>query len=124
MTDRPYEAISFERKFEKFRDIFQPKVIAELNEYQFKLARVKGEFVWHSHADTDEAFIVIDGELRIDFSDGHVILKPGEMFIVPKGKQHKPVAAAECKIMLIEPKGVVNTGGAGGPLTAPSDVWI
>jgi mannose-6-phosphate isomerase-like protein (cupin superfamily) len=119
-----YEAISLARKFDKFRDVFRPKVIAELNDYQFKLARVKGEFVWHRHADTDEAFLVIDGELRIDFRDGHVTLGPGEMFVVPKGKEHKPFAVSECKIMLIEPRGVVNTGDATGELTAPLDAWI
>jgi mannose-6-phosphate isomerase-like protein (cupin superfamily) len=119
-----YEAISFEKKFAKFSETFQPKVIAEMNDYQFKLARVAGEFVWHSHAGTDETFIVIDGELTIHFRDGDVVLHSGEMFVVPRGVEHKPEAAAECRIMLIEPKGTVNTGEAGGGMTAPDDVWI
>ncbi|HEX6178082.1 MAG TPA: cupin domain-containing protein [Thermoanaerobaculia bacterium] len=96
-----------------------------MNDYCFKLARVQGDFVWHSHADTDETFIVLEGELAIDFRDGRVVLKAGDLFIVPKGKEHKPFAAAECRIMLIEPLGVRNTGeAAGGALTAPDDVWI
>lgn len=119
-----YDAVSFADKFAKFSEYFQPKVIAQMNDYQFKLARAKGDFVWHSHEHTDETFIVLEGELVIDFRDGRVTLGPGEMFVVPKGKEHKPFAARECKLMLIEPAGVVNTGAAGGELTAPDDVWI
>ena len=119
-----YKPISLADKFSKFSDVFQPKVIAEMNDYQFKLARVKGDFVWHSHEDTDETFVVVEGELTIEFRDGRVVLRPGEMFVVPRGKEHKPFAAEECKIMLIEPKGVVNTGAAGGSLTAMNDVWV
>jgi len=119
-----YTPISIEGKFDKFRERWQPKVIARMNDYEFKLARLEGEFVWHSHADTDETFIVIDGELTIDFRDGAVQLKQGEMFIVPKGVEHKPRAGAECKIMLIEPAGTVNTGDSGSERTAPNDVWI
>jgi len=120
-----YEPISLAQKFAKFSERFQPKVVAQMNDYQFKLAKVEGDFVWHSHADTDEAFLVIDGQLRIDFLDGSVTLGPGEMFVVPRGREHKPFAAAECKIMLIEPAGTVNTGeGARNERTAPDDVWI
>ena len=119
-----YDAVSFADKFAKFSEHFQPKVIAQMNDYQFKLARAKGDFVWHSHEHTDETFIVLEGELVIDFRDGRVTLGPSEMFVVPKGKEHKPFAARECKLMLIEPAGVVNTGAAGGELTAPDDVWI
>ena len=119
-----YQAISIDEKFKKFSEVFQPKVIAEMNDYQFKLARVKGDFVWHSHAETDETFLVIDGELIIEFRDGSVKLEPGEMFIVPRGVEHKPFAETECKIMLIEPVGTVNTGDAGGNRTAPNDAWI
>jgi len=96
-----YEPISLAQKFAKFSERFQPKVVAQMNDYQFKLAKVEGDFVWHSHADTDEAFLVIDGQLRIDFRDGSVTLGPGEMFVVPRGREHKPFAAAECKIMQI-----------------------
>lgn len=119
-----YEAVSFQEKFGKFSERFQPKVIAQMNDYQFKLVRVEGEFVWHSHPETDEAFIVIDGELTIEFRDGAVTLRSGEMFVVPRGIEHKPSAASECRIMLIEPVGTMNTGDAGGDRTAPNDVWI
>jgi mannose-6-phosphate isomerase-like protein (cupin superfamily) len=120
-----YQAISLAEKFAKFSDQFQPKVIARMNDYQFKLVRAQGEFVWHSHADTDETFLVIEGELIIEFRDGRVSLGAGDMFVVPKGKEHKPYAEAECKLMLIEPAGVVNTGDAPqGTLTAPNDEWI
>jgi mannose-6-phosphate isomerase-like protein (cupin superfamily) len=119
-----YQPISFARKFAKFTDRFKPRVIAQMNDYQFKLARVEGDFVWHSHETTDETFIVLDGELVIDFRDGSVTLKPGEMYVVPRGKEHKPRASSECRIMLIEPVGTVNTGNAGGSMTAENDVWI
>lgn len=119
-----YDAISFDEKFARFSETFKPKVIAQMNDYQFKLARVEGDFVWHQHEDTDEAFIVIEGEMRIDFRDGSVTLREGEMFVVPRGVEHKPFAAAQTKIMLIEPAGTRNTGDAGGAMTAPDDVWI
>ena len=95
-----------------------------MNDYQLKLVKVKDDFVWHSHADTDEVFIVISGQLEIEFRDGKVRLSPGEMYVVPKGKEHKPSAIEECQVLLIEPDGVVNTGKAGGELTAQNDVWI
>ena len=119
-----YEPISLPDKFAKFSEVFQPKVIARMNDYEFKLARAKGDFVWHSHADTDEVFLIIEGELTIDFRDGSVKLRAGEIFVVPRGKEHKPFAERECKLMLIEPAGTVNTGNAGGKLTAPNDAWI
>ena len=117
-------SINITEKFNLFSDHWSPKVIAEMNDYQFKLAKVEGEFVWHSHNDTDETFIVIDGELTIEFRDRHVVLKKGEMVVVPRGVEHKPSAENECKIMLLEPKAVVNTGDSGGELTAENDVWI
>tara|TARA_Y100000590_G_scaffold118306_1_gene135374 strand:- start:36491 stop:36856 length:366 start_codon:yes stop_codon:yes gene_type:complete len=116
--------INITEKFKLFSDHWSPKVIAEMNDYQFKLAKVEGEFVWHAHEESDETFMIIDGELTIEFRDKSVHLKKGEMFIVPKGVEHKPVAKSECQIMLIEPKGVVNTGDAGGEKTAENDVWI
>jgi mannose-6-phosphate isomerase-like protein (cupin superfamily) len=121
---KPYDPINFASKFALFREQWQPKVIAELNDYQFKIVRLEGDFVWHDHRDTDEAFIVLDGELRIDFRDGSVVLRAGEMFVVPKGVEHKPFAAGEVKLLLIEPRGVPNTGGAGGERTAQNDVRI
>lgn len=117
-------AINFQEKFARFSEHWSPKVIAEMNDYQFKLARLQGEFVWHQHADTDEVFIVIEGEMILRFRDREVALHAGELYVVPKGVEHQPFAADECKVMLVEPKGVVNTGDAGGSLTAQNDVWI
>lgn len=119
-----YKSLNFEEKLRLFDDHWSPRVIAEMNDYQFKLARLQGDFVWHDHADSDETFIVLDGELRIEFEDGHVDLGAGEMYVVPRGKRHRPRAASEVKVLLIEPRGVVNTGEAGGELTAPNDAWI
>ena len=117
-------AINFKEKFTKFTDHWSPRVIAEMNDYQFKLVKVEGEFVWHDHPDTDEVFIVIEGCLNIEFRDGAVTLESGEMFVIPKGIEHKPIATSECKIMIVEPKGVVNTGDSGSELTAEDDVWV
>lgn len=119
-----YRAINFAHKFALFTERWQPKVIAEMNDYQFKLVRLQGDFVWHDHKDTDETFIVIDGALRIDFRDGVVTLSKGDMFVVPKGVEHKPYAENEVKLLLIEPRGVLNTGHQGGDRTAENDVWI
>jgi mannose-6-phosphate isomerase-like protein (cupin superfamily) len=99
-------------------------VIAELNDYQFKIVRIEGDFIWHDHPMTDEAFIVLEGVLRIDLPDGAVSIGPGEMYVVPKGLKHKPYAASEVKMLLIEPRGTLNTGEEGGERTAKSDLWI
>ena len=120
----PYEAINLQRKFSLFDEPWKPKVVAELNDYQFKVVKLEGDFVWHDHQDTDEAFIVLEGKLRIDFRDGAVNLSAGEMFVVPRGVEHKPYAETEVKVLLIEPRGVRNTGDRGGDRTAPNDVWI
>ncbi|WP_202760202.1 cupin domain-containing protein [Delftia acidovorans] len=122
--NRPYEAINFPEKFSRFTGQWSPRVVAEMNDYQFKIVRVQGEFIWHSHAETDEAFLVLDGELRIDFRDGHVLLRQGELYVVPKGTEHKPSAEREARLMLIEPRGVLNTGEEGGERTAMNDVWV
>ena len=119
-----YKALNFEEKFSRFSKHWSPRVIAEMNDYQFKLVKVQGEFVWHEHPETDEVFIVINGVLDIEFRDGKVTLESGEMFVIPKGVEHRPVAKNECNIMLVEPRGVVNTGDAGGQLTAENDVWV
>jgi mannose-6-phosphate isomerase-like protein (cupin superfamily) len=119
-----YEAINFGNKFGLFDEQWQPKVIAEMNDYQFKIAKLEGDFIWHDHKDTDETFIVLDGSLRIDFRDGSVNVSAGEMFVVPKGVEHKPYAEHEVKLLLIEPRGVLNTGHEGGDRTAVNDVWI
>ncbi len=116
--------INLQDKFLKFSEHWTPKVIAEMNDYQFKLVKIEGEFVWHNHSDTDEVFIVIEGKMFIEFEDETIELNQGEMYVVPKGVQHKPYAEKECKVMLVEPKGVVNTGESSGDLTAQNDVWI
>jgi len=118
------DKINFSEKFKKFMDLWNPKVIAEMNDYQFKLAKVKGEFIWHSHEDTDEVFIVLKGELTIQLREGEVHLKKGEMYVVPKGTEHKPYAKKKCHIMLVESKGAINTGSIKVGLTAPNDIWI
>ena len=116
--------INLRDKLEKFSDHWSPKVVAEMNDYQFKLVKIQGDFVWHNHADTDEVFIVLEGSMRIEFEDGEVELSEGEMCVVPRGVNHKPYAEEECKVMLVEPRGVVNTGDAEGDLTASNDVWV
>src|SRR5205823_10679131 len=117
-------AINLRDKFDSIGEQWQPRVVAEMNDYQFKLAKIQGEFIWHAHADTDEVFIIVDGEMTLEFRDGKVDLKAGDMYVVPRGVEHKPVAANECAIMLVEPRGTRNTGDAGGERTAPNDVWI
>jgi mannose-6-phosphate isomerase-like protein (cupin superfamily) len=119
-----YKAINFQQKFGLFAERWNPKVIAEMNDYQFKISKLQGDFIWHDHKDTDETFIVIEGELRIDFRDGAVLIAAGEMFVVPKGVEHKPYAEHEVKLLLIEPRGVLNTGDEGGERTARNDIWI
>jgi mannose-6-phosphate isomerase-like protein (cupin superfamily) len=119
-----YQSINLQQKFGLFSEQWQPKVIAEMNEYQFKIGRLEGDFVWHSHEDTDEAFIVLEGNLRIDFRDGSVNIGAGELYVVRKGVEHKPYAEREVKLMLIEPRGVLNTGDQVGEKTAQNDVWI
>ncbi len=120
-----YNPINLDKKFKKFSDYWSPKVIGEMNNYQFKLAKVQGEFIWHQHLDTDETFFVIEGQLTIEFKDGRVDIGQGEMYVVPKGVEHKPMATKECHIMIIEPKGVTNTGNKiDSKLKADNDVWI
>jgi len=119
-----YQAINLRQKFALFTEQWQPKVIAQMNDYQFKVVRLEGDFIWHDHPDTDETFLVLDGTLRLDFEDGMVRLTAGELFVVPKGVWHKPCAEGEVRLLLIEPRGVTNTGQEGGERTAPNDVWI
>lgn len=119
-----YSPINFAQKYALFHEQWAPKVVAEMNDYQFKIARLEGDFIWHTHADTDETFIVLDGELRIDFRDGTVMIGPGEMYVVKKGVEHKPSAEREVKLLLIEPRGVINTGEETNERTAVNDVWI
>ena len=124
MNNMKYQPINFEGKLKKFSEHWSPRIIAQLNDYHLKLAKVQGEFVWHDHPETDEVFIVVKGQLDILFRDGKVSLNEGEMFVVPKGVEHKPVAVEECHILLIEPAGTVNTGTVVDVKTAPNNVWI
>ncbi len=118
------QKINLKEKLSKFSDYWAPRVIAEMNDYQFKLVKLKDDFDWHSHKNTDEVFIVIKGHMRIDFRNEVVNLSEGEMLVVPKGVEHKPYAQDECEVMVVEPKGVVNTGDSDSELTAENDVWI
>ena len=101
---------------------WRPKVVARWNDDEVKVVKVKGEFVWHSHPDTDELFLVVDGRVTIQVrGQEDVTLGPGQLLVVPRGVEHRPIAPDEASLVLIEPAGVVNTGDAGGPLTAPYD---
>ena len=119
-----YDAIHLQQKLRLFAERWSPKVIAELNDYQFKLVKLEGDFVWHSHEDTDEAFLVLEGSLRIDFRDGAVELHAGDLYVVPKGVEHKPYAERVASVLLMEPRGLRNTGDEDNERTAPNDVWI
>lgn len=110
--------VDLNAKFEEFSEHWSPKLVARLNDYEVKLVRIEGEFVWHSHKDTDELFLVLAGELTIQLRDGDVTLGPGQLYVVPRGVEHCPRADGEVKAMLLEPAGVINTGDAGGDLTA------
>jgi mannose-6-phosphate isomerase-like protein (cupin superfamily) len=118
------QSINLTEKLARFTEHWSPRVVAEMNDYQFKLVKLQGEFVWHDHSDTDEVFLVVKGEMQIGFRDGNVTVRAGELFVVPKGVEHVTRAAQECHALLIEPRGVVNTGAAGGLLTAQKDVWV
>jgi mannose-6-phosphate isomerase-like protein (cupin superfamily) len=104
------EKVNVKEKLNQFSEHWQPKIIGELNESHVKVARLKGEFVWHSHDSEDEMFYVIEGELKICFREREVTLKKDEFIIVPRGVDHKPVAEQEVQVMLIEAKTTVNTG--------------
>ena len=120
-----YQSINFKEKLNLFNEQWTPKVLAEMNDYQIKIVKIEGDFEWHEHQNTDETFIVLEGNLRIDFRDGCVNLAKGEMYVVPKGTEHKPYAQKEVKMLLIEPKGVLNTGDNDtSETTAINDVWI
>lgn len=121
---REKEAVDLKASFDRVPEYWSPRIVAALNDYRFKIARIEGAFVWHSHEDTDEAFLVVDGHMRLEFRDGSVEMGPGDLYVVPAGVDHRPVADKECRILLVEPEGVVNTGRAGGPQTAENDVWL
>jgi mannose-6-phosphate isomerase-like protein (cupin superfamily) len=119
-----YQPINLKDKLAKFSEHWSPKIVAQMNDYHIKLAKVQGEFVWHDHPETDELFMVVDGELDILFRDGQVTLKAGDLYVVPRGVEHKPVAAQECHILLFEPAGTVNTGNVQNDRTVTHNDWI
>jgi mannose-6-phosphate isomerase-like protein (cupin superfamily) len=112
------EAVNLDAMLARFSEHWAPKKIAQLNDYDVKIVKIQGEFTWHSHADTDELFLVIDGAVTIQMGDSDVRLGPGELFVVPHGIEHCPRSDVETALLLIEPRGVVNTGDAGGDMTA------
>jgi mannose-6-phosphate isomerase-like protein (cupin superfamily) len=116
--------VNFKDKLAKITEQWSPRIVAQLNDYHFKLVKLQGDFVWHSHADTDEVFVVLKGEMSIDFRDGTATLREGEMMVVPKGFEHKPRAEEECHVMLVEPAGTLNTGDVGGERTVLDPEWI
>ena len=120
----PYQPINFADKLSTFSDHWSPKIIAQMNDNHFKLVKFEGDFVWHQHEDTDEVFIVLGGSMRIDFRDGTADLQSGEMIVVPRGVEHKPFAEEECRVLVVANAGTVNTGDAGGDMTAANDNWI
>ncbi len=119
-----YQPINLKEKLSKFSEHWSPKNIAQMNDYHFKIAKIQGEFIWHDHPETDEVFLVLHGELEIQFRDGSVTLNEGDLYVVPKGVEHRPVARNECHIMLVEPAGTLNTGDVVSERTAANDVWI
>jgi mannose-6-phosphate isomerase-like protein (cupin superfamily) len=115
------EVVDLHEKLSQFADHWSPKVVAVMNDYEVKVVKLQGEFTWHTHADTDELFLVVDGDLTIQLRDGDVVLGPGQLYVVPRGVEHCPIAVGEVSAVLIEPAGVDNTGEAGGALTATYD---
>jgi mannose-6-phosphate isomerase-like protein (cupin superfamily) len=118
------EPIRLRDKLALFSEQWSPKIVAEANGHHIKLAKIEGEFVWHSHEDSDEVFLVVHGEMIVELRDQAIPLGEGDLFVVPKGVEHRTVAARECHVMVLNQAGTVNTGKAGGPLTADGDDWI
>ena len=116
--------VNFSEKFSKIHELHSYKIIAQMNDYHFKLVRMKREFIWHKHPDTDEVFVIIEGSLQIELKDKTLTLNKGEMVVIPKGIDHKPSSKEECKILLIEPASTINTGDTGGNLTDTVLEWI
>ncbi len=108
----PPSTINLTEKLSLFTEQWSPKIIANYEDFHFKLAKLEGDFVWHSHPESDEAFLILEGTLRLDFRDGAVTMNKGEMLVVPKGVEHKPFAETECHVMVLVRAGTVNTGDA------------
>ena len=120
---RPMQKVNLDEKLALFADLWSPKAIGAVNDFHVKLVKLKGEFVWHSHEVEDELFLVLRGSLRMQFRDREVVVEPGELIIVPRGTEHRPVADHEVHVLLVEPKSTVNTGAAGGDRTREVE-WI
>jgi mannose-6-phosphate isomerase-like protein (cupin superfamily) len=119
------DKINLAEKFSRITEHFRPKVVAELNGQEVKAVKVRGEFVWHHHENEDELFLVVRGRLRIEFRDRVVVLEPGEMIVVPRGVEHRPVAEDETEILLFEPAATRNTGNVEHEtLTAPNGIRV
>jgi len=116
--------VKLAEKFSLINKLWDPKTIAQLNDYHLKIAKIKGEFVWHSHPETDELFLVVEGDLTIHLREGDLHLAAGELCVIPKGVEHKPAAAQDCQILMVEPAGTLNTGDAGGERTIEKTNWI
>jgi mannose-6-phosphate isomerase-like protein (cupin superfamily) len=118
------DPVNIDAMLARFAEHWSPKKIAQINDYDVRIVKVQGEFTWHQHADTDELFLVLDGELTLQLRDREVVLGPRELFVVPRGVEHCPRAEVETALMLLEPSSVVNTGDAGGELTAEIETLI
>jgi mannose-6-phosphate isomerase-like protein (cupin superfamily) len=118
------EIVNFQEKLSKINELHAYKVVAQMNDYYFKIVKAKREFIWHSHLETDEVFVVIEGNLTIDLRNKTLNLRKGEMVVIPKGMEHKPSCKDECHLLLIEPAATINTGDAGGDLTDSDVEWI
>ncbi len=118
------EVVNLKEKFGKIKELNSYKVIAEMNNYYFKLVKVKRDFIWHHHPETDEVFMVVDGNLTIELRDKTLTLKRLEMVVIPKGVEHKPSCNEECKLLLIEPTDTINTGNVRSDLTDTKLEWI
>jgi mannose-6-phosphate isomerase-like protein (cupin superfamily) len=105
-------AINLSEKLSTFYEYWQPRVVGQFNGHDLMVVKMKGEFVWHKHDDTDDFFLVLSGRINIQLRDTVVVLGPGEVFVVPKGVEHRPVAEEEAHVLLIEPRGTPNTGNA------------
>jgi mannose-6-phosphate isomerase-like protein (cupin superfamily) len=117
------KTINLGEKLATISEFWSPKIVAQMNDYHVKLVRLQGDFIWHGHPETDEVFLVLDGDLCVALRDGEVRLKRGELAVVPRGVEHRPFAREECHVLLIEPAGTRNTGDAGGERTAEAE-WI
>lgn len=124
MSTSSRQPINLAGKLQRFNDLWSPKIVATLNDYELKVVKLRGDFTWHDHPDTDEVFLVLHGSMQIEMRDHTVTLNEGELFVVPKGVEHCPHAEEECHVLVVEPAGVVNTGDAGGELTAKQGEWV